>query len=627
MTNLNQIISQNQIRYLLNIEEKTASVVGNTLSSSHITIPRSIKFKSEDYIVTSICENAFKGCDTIQSISFPKNSEIKKFEKNAFFNSTIESIMIPSSLIELEDGWCYLMEDLKRITVDPANKNFTIYGNKFLLQKSSPENEFFDILSLSIRNIEFAMIPYFIRIIAPYAFSDCTRIELIPITKDSELEIIGKCSFFSSSITEFTIPPKVTKICEQAFYWCDELVNIMIPQDSNLQIIEKDAFSCSAIKNISIPSNLVKLEDGWCHNTEHLTSFDIDPMNKNYKNYNDLFILGKSSPENENFDILVFANRNISVAKVPDFIKVIGQYSFQECNCLKSIEFSKESQIETIERGAFYDSSLEQLFIPSKLKCFKQEWCNKYLIQIDIDPNNKNFIILDEKFLLGKSNPDVNCYDVLLFACRDIVVAQIPSFIKIIGSNAFDGCCLLTSVEIPENSELQIIESNAFHQTNINKIFIPRHLKKIGNSAFVVNKKLKRIEFAENSEIDVIDENAFINTNIEYIEIPRSLKKLNNDAFNCCMHLKRVDFQQNSQIQTIGGNAFALTSIESFIIPSNVSMIGNHAFGRCADLKIIEIEENTNLNNMNFNMFGESGAHLIIMIPIKLRNNEFFNFY
>lgn len=238
------------------------------------------------------------------------------------------------------------------------------------------------------------------------------------------------------------------------------------------------------------------------------------------------------------------------------------------------------------------------------------------MTHIDIDSNNKNFIIFNDKFLLGKSNPDVNCYDVLLFAYRDIEIAQIPSFIKVIGSNAFDICRLLTSIEIPVDS--------------VDKIFFPRHLKIIGAHAFTANKKLRRVEFAENSEIDVIDENAFVNSNIEYIEIPRSVKQINNDAFNCCMHLKRVDFQQNSQIQTIGDDAFALTSIKSFIIPSNVSLIGNHVFDMCMDLKIIEIEENTNLDNITFSITSDSKAHLtimIIMIPIEFRNNEFFDLY
>lgn len=96
------------------------------------------------------------------------------------------------------------------------------------------------------------------------------------------------------------------------------------------------------LASIYLKSNLVKLEDGWCHNTEHLTSFDIDPMNKNYINYGDLFILGKSSPENESYDVLVFAIRDIEYAKIPDFIRIIGPYSFQDCNCIESIEFSKD---------------------------------------------------------------------------------------------------------------------------------------------------------------------------------------------------------------------------------------------------------------------------------------------
>ena len=58
-------------------------------------------------------------------------------------------------------------------------------------------------------------------------------------------------------------------------------------------------------------------------------------------------------------------------------------------------------------------------------------------------------------------------FDILLFASRDIEEISIPSNIKIISSYAFEFCRYLTNVEIPTDSNLQIIKSNAFYISTI----------------------------------------------------------------------------------------------------------------------------------------------------------------
>ena len=60
----------------------------------------------------------------------------------------------------------------------------------------------------------------------------------------------------------------------------------------------------------------------------------------NYISYDDKFIIGKSTPEKENFDALVFCNQDIEIAKIPSFIEIIDPDAFCNCFDLKSIEFT-----------------------------------------------------------------------------------------------------------------------------------------------------------------------------------------------------------------------------------------------------------------------------------------------
>ena len=85
---------------------------------------------------------------------------------------------------------------------------------------------------------------------------------------------------------------------------------------------------------------------------------------------------------------------------------------------------------------------------------------------------------------------------------------------------AFEHCCNLAEVQIPTDSILQIIESNAFAGSIINEIFIPSKVSKIGEFAFSFCFCLKKVEFAANSNLQTIESFTFYHSNIEGFFIP-----------------------------------------------------------------------------------------------------------
>ena len=163
-------------------------------SLSKFSVPNSL---------TSIGEGSFAEIKNIFEIEIQSDSKLQKIRKFAFNKTKLKSLFIPSGLVDLCEGWCKSMKYLENFSVDPNNRRFKVYENKYLLKKSSIEKDDFDVLSYSVlRNIGTAIIPNFIKIIDPYAFQVCTNLKKVIFEKDSRIRIIGSYAFYESTVEE-----------------------------------------------------------------------------------------------------------------------------------------------------------------------------------------------------------------------------------------------------------------------------------------------------------------------------------------------------------------------------------------------------------------------------------------
>ncbi|KAK8895331.1 hypothetical protein M9Y10_023791 [Tritrichomonas musculus] len=502
--------------------------------------------------VTQINENAFEYCKNLINVVFSNNSKIKSIP-SLFPNSSIKSITIPDSLIELKDGLGNGASDLIEVKISPNNKNFVYYEDKFLLGKSDQKSDVFDILCFARRDIEYAAIPSFIRIISPYAFALCNKLEQIEFSTDSQLQIIRYGAFFDSSIQSISIPSHVTKIESYAFYFCTKLQKVEFMNVSELKIIENEAFQNSSLTEIMIPSSVIELKES------------------------------------------VFA----------------------ECNELVKVEFANKSSLKSIKNSLFNESSITQLSLPDSLVNFDASLFDKVekLNEIKISPNNKNFIYYKDKYLIGKSNTKSDIFDILYFVRRDIKKAEIPSFIRIISQNAFNSCKLLEKVEFSNDSQLNLICKGAFAYSSLNYIVIPSSVteiccgafsrssiqriefepnsklkiindqaffihysnlfvRKIGDEAFRSCYCLESVDFSENSKLSYIGKDAFYATKIKSLLIPSSLILIEKDILFYCSKLQIIEIEEGSKLP----NFNIIECIKNIIIMIPVNIIQTFYF-------------------------------------------------
>lgn len=297
---------------------------------------------------------------------------------------------------------------------------------------------------------------------------------------------IGEGAFFYSSIQSITIPHKVSILPKFALSGCYNLQSVHFPENSELREINGYAFSKSNINSIHIPSK-VELKADWCIDTKNLNSFSISSKNDRYGEYQGQYIIGKSDTKSDVFDILVFAVRNIEIATIPPFIKIISSSSFDCCTNLKKIEFLS-SEISIFDDNSFADSSL------------------KYI--------------------------------------------SIPSSVTQINQSAFFNCSELRNVNFECKSRLETIGNFAFFGTKIESFVVPSSVKNIGKSAFENCLVLQKIKFDENSLLEFIDEFAFVKTSISSIEIPPNVKKMCSNDFNPCSDLQIIQISEFSKMES-----------------------------------------------------------------------------
>ena len=89
---------------------------------------------------------------------------------------------------------------------------------------------------------------------------------------------------------------------------CEKLQKVEISEKSKLKYIEKYAFTSSSIKSLTIPSSLAYFNDNSLSQACNLTDIEIIQNNqKNVMYYNNEFILLKSDPLSNDFDILILS--------------------------------------------------------------------------------------------------------------------------------------------------------------------------------------------------------------------------------------------------------------------------------------------------------------------------------
>ena len=299
----------------------------------------------------------------------------------------------------------------------------------------------------------------------------------------------------------------------------------------------------------------------------------------------------------------------------PSTLTSVAQYAFYGCTGLSGVLIIPNS-VTSIETYAFYNcTSITDFKLSTSLVSlgdFALMYCNSVatfnlpatLTNIGFRPfgycTNHNYFVVDP------ANPNYSSPDGVLYnkdltklvylPCGRSGTYLIQSNVQTIGSNAFYGCNLLTTITIPNN--LTTIESRGFGYNNLLSSFIAETSQPYFSVAdgVLFNKNQTELIVCPSGKsgnytipvtVNKIRESAFIRcAKLTNIMIPQNVSKIDTCAFFYCSGLTGISIPET--VSYFGGYSFyACMKLNSVTIPSITSHIGTSAFAYCNALTSI----------------------------------------
>lgn len=575
--------------------------------------------------------------------------------------SNLETISLPDTLTDIEDGAFEFCENLKSVNI-PANVKYigsrAFRDGKNVVISFDSANAYYKMADGVLYNADMTELIHYSGITAPGNF----------IVPDSVTKICEYAFYKRENIKSITFPSSMDTIGKNAFYECTNLHTVNMP--SSLNSIGEYAFAYTGIESIHIPEGIETIEDStFCH----CTNLKTVTMSDSVKYIEAWVFQSCTSLENLTLSNNLWSTRtgafercsSLKKVTMPSTMEFLGPNTFKDCTSLTEV-YLNEGLIG-IEDGCFWGcSNLENLHLPSTVQSIEYDSIAETAIkQLNIP---KNCHDIGGLFATPGHNggiPGVESCTVdegnLYYTAKDGVVYNnvgtklilypryrkdesftVPEGVTYIGDRAFQYVQCLKTVTLPDSlkvieeeafafastlenvnmgKNVYLIKSNAFEGSGIKSIVMPDSVTSISYRTFYNCMNLSDVKFGKSLRIiresafegcealtnvtlpdmlATIESRGFYGTGLVELKFPKNLIKAGENAFCYCDNL--VSVEMNDKFSDLGEGAFSYCKkLETVKTSHNLTVVKSYAFYECRSLKEIEFGPNlTRIENQAF---------------------------
>ena len=302
--------------------------------------------------ITALPIQAFYKSTNVENLILPNT--LITIGEEMFYQSDLRSVVIPTNVTTVGYSAFKRCSSLTTVTFEKESQLKTIGGDYYY-------GAFSDCTALT--SIE---IPASVETIGNTAFSDCSSLATVTFEKGSRLKTIGNNAYYRcTSLTSIEIPASVETIEKKAFMHCSSLATVTFEKGSQLKTIAGDSYDgafsdCTALTSIEIPASVETIEATAFKRCSKLATVTFEKGSQ-------LKTIGGGYSSSSHFGTYsdyygAFSDcSSLTSIEIPASVETIEATAFKRCSKLTTVTFEKGSQLKII--GGGFDTNVGYRYI------------------------------------------------------------------------------------------------------------------------------------------------------------------------------------------------------------------------------------------------------------------------